>query len=159
MRNLKKLLTVFFTFVFVNGLILYGINEEIKEVKSDVILNSGKIWKDNYKNYIPDVNLVKNLDEKIDEQLSVEVYLAIWCGDSQNNVPKFIKILESLKKKIKVRYFLCDRKKDKKEKFFVKEKSIIRVPTFIFYRDNKEIGRVVENPKTTLEEDALEIIF
>jgi hypothetical protein len=30
---------------------------------------------------------------------------------------------------------------------------IKNVPTFIFYREGKEIGRIVENPSNTLESD------
>lgn len=158
MNGIKRLLFVFI-FIFIGGLFINGQNGAVKEVKLKEILNSAKIWKANFENYIPDLNLIKNLNKKIDKKLKIDVYLALWCGDSKNNVPKFIKILKSLKKNISVNYYLCARKKNKTIKFFVKEKNIIRVPTFIFYRDNKEIGRIVENPKTTLEEDFLEIIF
>jgi len=34
-----------------------------------------------------------------------------------------------------------------------------RVPTFIFFRDGREIGRIVENPKTGMVEDFMEILF
>jgi hypothetical protein len=33
-----------------------------------------------------------------------------------------------------------------------------KVPTFIFYRSDREIGRIVENPKTGLLEDTIEIL-
>ena len=36
--------------------------------------------------------------------------------------------------------------------------NIHRVPTFIFYKDNKEIGRIVEYPKQDFERDILTII-
>ena len=32
------------------------------------------------------------------------------------------------------------------------------IPTFIVYRKDAEIGRIVETPKTTLEADLLEIL-
>jgi hypothetical protein len=32
------------------------------------------------------------------------------------------------------------------------------IPTFIFYRNDKEIGRIVETPKKTLEKDILKKI-
>jgi hypothetical protein len=51
------------------------------------------------------------------------------------------------------------RKPSKKVKYFVEELKVERVPTFIFYRDGKEIGRIIENPKTSLIEDFLEIVF
>jgi len=32
------------------------------------------------------------------------------------------------------------------------------VPTFIFYRDEEEIGRIIEMPYESLEKDMLEIV-
>ncbi len=40
----------------------------------------------------------------------------------------------------------------------VKPFDVERVPEFIFYRDGKEIGRIVESPKETLEKDMLKIL-
>jgi hypothetical protein len=45
------------------------------------------------------------------------------------------------------------------EKYFVLPLKIDRVPTFIFYKDKKETGRIVENPKKDLLTDFLEIVF
>ena len=36
--------------------------------------------------------------------------------------------------------------------------NIKRVPTFIFYKKGKEIGRYVEFPRTSLEKDILTIV-
>ena len=36
--------------------------------------------------------------------------------------------------------------------------NIIRVPTFIFYKNGEEIGRFVEYPRETVEEDILKIV-
>ena len=33
------------------------------------------------------------------------------------------------------------------------------VPTIIFYKDEKEIGRIIETPKDTLEKDMLDILM
>ena len=35
---------------------------------------------------------------------------------------------------------------------------IIRVPTFIFYKDEEEIGRYVEYPRESMEKDILKIL-
>jgi uncharacterized protein YcsI (UPF0317 family) len=39
-----------------------------------------------------------------------------------------------------------------------KENDITNVPTFIFYRDGKEINRIVESPVAFLEDDILAIL-
>ena len=36
---------------------------------------------------------------------------------------------------------------------------IIKVPTIIFFKDGKEVNRIVESPLETLEEDMAQIIF
>jgi hypothetical protein len=41
--------------------------------------------------------------------------------------------------------------------FKMEHLKIERVPTIIFYSNNRE-GRIVETPKTTLEKDMLEIV-
>ncbi len=35
---------------------------------------------------------------------------------------------------------------------------IQRVPTFIFYKNNIEAGRIIENPVTSLEQDIINIL-
>jgi hypothetical protein len=35
---------------------------------------------------------------------------------------------------------------------------IQRVPTFIFYKNNIEVGRIIENPVTSLEQDMINIL-
>jgi hypothetical protein len=32
------------------------------------------------------------------------------------------------------------------------------VPTFIFYKNNNEVGRIIENPRTSLEQDIVNIL-
>jgi hypothetical protein len=36
--------------------------------------------------------------------------------------------------------------------------NIVRVPTFIFYKNNSEAGRIIEVPKTSLEQDMVNIL-
>jgi ribosomal protein L30E len=58
-----------------------------------------------------------------------------------------------------VNYYNVKRKASKDVKYYAADLKVERVPTFIFYRDGKEIGRIVENPQKSLVEDFLEIIF
>lgn len=117
------------------------------------------LWKQIFEEYSPDPGLTEVLRSKIDKVTSIDVYFAFWCGDSENNVPPFIKVLEKIGLAgIKVNYFSVGRKRPG-EKFYFEKLNVERVPTFIFFKDGKEIGRIIENPKKTLEEDMLEIVF
>jgi hypothetical protein len=74
-------------------------------------------------------------------------------------VPPFIKIVDSLGTGVTVRYVALPKKADKTLKYFVEDLRVERVPTIIFYRSDKEIGRIVENPKACMLEDFMDIVF
>lgn len=132
-------------------------------VKTDKekILKTNADWGKKYMNYRVDESLLDTLKSKTGDDLNIVVYLGTWCGDSLNNVPGFIKIIDELGAgdKIPVEYYNVKRKPNRSMKYYVEELTVERVPTFIFYRSGKEIGRIVENPKNSLIEDFLEIIF
>jgi hypothetical protein len=132
----------------------------MEKIDKNKILATGQEWKDNYMNYRVDESFLETLKTKIGDNLKIDVYLGTWCSDSLNNVPKFIKIIDTVgEDNIPVNYYNVERKPSKDVKYFVEDLKVERVPTFIFYRDGKEIGRIVENPKNSLLEDFLEIIF
>jgi hypothetical protein len=131
-----------------------------EKIDKNKILKTGQEWKDNYMNYRVDESFLETLKAKIGGNLKIDVYLGTWCSDSRNNVPKFIKIIEAVDKdNLPVNYYNVKRKPSSDVKYFVEDLKVERVPTFIFYREGKEIGRIVENPENSLIEDFLEIVF
>lgn len=88
----------------------------------------------------------------------VLVFLGTWCSDSRRDVPRFLRIADEtgMVAEDYVLYAL-DRKKTSTggvERTY----GIERVPTFVFLRGDREIGRIVEVPRTTLEGDILAIL-
>jgi len=151
-----KTFALLFIFVLFFSILTFGIEKTDK----DKILASDPEWTDIYQNYRTDSKYIEILKTKIDEHLRIDVYLGLWCPDSRNNVPVFMRILDSLDiPNINVNYYNCERKASKDIKYYVEDLKVERVPTFIFYRDGKEIGRIVENPKKSLAEDFMEIVF
>jgi hypothetical protein len=117
-------------------------------------------WLRGYNQYVPDGELLESLRGKLPGVSKVEVYFAFWCSDSENNVPKFLKILGVLQiPDLNVDFYSVERKANKDQKYYVEKLKIERIPTFIFSRDGGEIGRIVENPKTEMLEDILMILF
>jgi thiol:disulfide interchange protein len=132
-----------------------------EKIEKDKILKDEE-WKKVYEEFTTDDALIEVLASKTGENLKIDVYLAFWCSDSKRNVPPFLKIIEKMNKRDNnptVNYFTVKRKPTRETKYFVEDLKVERVPTFIFYRDGKEIGRIIENPQKSLIEDFLEIVF
>ncbi len=111
-----------------------------------------------YAAYMPDAATMIEL-KKLVKNEKIKIVLGSWCGDSKVNVPNFFKVLDALHFKEKnVEIIAVDGHK-KAENGLLEGLNIERVPTFIVYDKNgKELGRIVEHPKATLEADLLEIL-
>ncbi len=129
-----------------------------KEITRDRILSTDPEWQKNYDGFQPTREAIEALKASLGGDLRIEVYLGLWCPDSRNNVPPFLKILDQLGVPVAVRYFSVHRKPVKEIRYFVDKSRVERVPTFVFFRGDLEIGRIVENPKIGLSEDMLAII-
>ncbi len=85
--------------------------------------------------------------------------MGTWCSDSKREVPRFYKIIKLINyDENKIELICVDRKKEVTN-YDVSNYDIKYVPTFIFLKDEKEIGRIIESPKQKLEEDLLEIFL
>jgi hypothetical protein len=148
--------------VFTSLLLLFAIvclaGVPADEITKNKMLSAGTEWQANYDSYNPNADQLAALKSKLGENLRIDIYLGLWCPDSVNNVPPFLKILDASGMNIPVRLFKVQRKPVKSIKYFVDQLQVERVPTFIFYRGDREIGRIVENPKTGLAEDMVEIL-
>ncbi|HOV10175.1 MAG TPA: thioredoxin family protein [Bacteroidales bacterium] len=112
-----------------------------------------------YPAYQPVDSIVSQLKNLIGG-LKCVIVLGTWCGDSKEQVPRFFKILDQAGDVFdKLEIFCVDRQKEVPGMEIKTNYNIEKVPTFIFFRDDTEIGRIVETPKTTLEKDLLDIIL
>lgn len=92
------------------------------------------------------------------KDVEIRAYMGTWCGDSKRETPQFYNILEAAYYDMdNLTMITVDRSK-KKPVALVSDYNIIRVPTFIFYRNGAEIGRYVERPRESLEKDMLKIV-
>jgi thiol:disulfide interchange protein len=156
---LRTVLLLLIVLIFFSSSAVVGLAAE--KIEKDKILKDEE-WKKVYEEFTADDSLIEVLASKTGENLKIDVYLAFWCSDSKRNVPPFLKIIEKINKhnnNLAVNYFTVKRKPTRETKYFVEDLKVERVPTFIFYKDGKEIGRIIENPQKSLIEDFLEIIF
>jgi thiol-disulfide isomerase/thioredoxin len=129
--------------------ILYGYCSKDDFSKDDF----SKWFNNEYSNYQVDKVILNNdLSKYFDK---VIVFLATWCGDTRRELPRFVKISETLSfKNVEVIYYALDGEKNTDD-IDVSEFDINYVPTFIFYKEDVEIGRIVEQPKNSIENDIL----
>lgn len=120
------------------------------------------IWfQKNYEAYTPSAEITASLKESL-KGITIKAFMGTWCGDSKKEVPKFYKLLDEAQ-------FPLDRLTTvglSRERATYKQSPggeeeglhIARVPTFIFYKEGKEINRFVERPIVSLEKDILQLL-
>ena len=114
-------------------------------------------FENNYNDYVLDKNLVKKIKRHL-KGVSIKAFMGTWCEDSQLETPRFYKLLDSLKFDLNKLTMITVNRAKKTPDNLQEGLNIFRVPTFIFYKKNKEIGRFVEYPRETLENDILKIV-
>lgn len=111
----------------------------------------------NFNSYSIDSTTIKGLKENLKE-VEIKGFMGTWCGDSKRETPHFYKILETADFNFKKLQLITVNRSKKTPDNLQKGYNIIRVPTFIFYKDGKEIGRYVEYARESLEKDMLAIV-
>ncbi len=95
---------------------------------------------------------------QVREGVEVTIFFGAWCGDSKREVPRFLTLADqSGFPKSSIRLYALDRTK-RSDDGLTQKFAIERIPTFIFLKDGKEIGRITESPTSTMEGDVLTIL-
>ena len=121
------------------------------------IISGSKVYSMRYVDYVPNSDAIQAI-HNYPKPLEIKVFWGDWCKDSKKHVPGFIKSMEFAENKnIQVVYINLDRQK-KEPAEAIAGWDIQQIPTFIVISNGKEVGRVVETPKTTIEQDIAEIL-
>lgn len=111
--------------------------------------------------YKPDETVVEMIAAAVQPEDRIEIFLGTWCPDSQREVPRFLRITDMMRdkfaRKVPLRFVAVDRSKTKPAAL-IEAKSIEKVSTFIYYRGDQELGRIVEKPNGLIEDDLLLIV-
>ena len=108
-------------------------------------------------NYKPDTAKLSYLKRHIKDYEMV-VFMGTWCDDTWNILPKLYKILQLTGYPMSsYSMYGVDRAKTTK---FVEHKlyKIENVPTIMLFRGNKEVGRMTETIKKSVESDLAKLI-
>lgn len=129
-----------------------------KKSKKDLLQAPYASWFNrNHDSYKLDEATVKELKKYI-KGVTIKAFMGTWCGDSKRETPRFYKLLEALNFNEENLELITVNRSKRTPDNFEKGLDIKRVPTFIFYRKGKEIGRYVEYPRESLEKDILAIL-
>ncbi len=159
---------IFLLIILLSVNILSQDNKIIEDQYSDPMLigyctreafydSSFAIWFDyTYEDYNPDSSAINILKEKMND-IDLTVVFGSWCDDSRMHVPHLYKILDEINYPTEEITLIAVDEDKKAEGDEIDGLEINFVPTIIFYRNDSELGRIVETPNQTLEEDMLEI--
>lgn len=116
------------------------------------------VWfEEEYNYYSLDEKTIQEIKKHL-KDVKIKAFMGTWCSDSKREIPQFYKILEAVDFNEKNLTMIAVDRSKKTPENLQEGLDIMRVPTFIFYKVNKEIGRYVEYPQETLEKDMLKIL-
>lgn len=160
---MKKILFLFFlcSFSLANGQENEDINGNLIGYigKSDFLKGKHKDWfLKNYEDYHPNQKIVQKIKKNI-KNVSVKAFIGSWCHDSKRELPRFYKIMELTAFDFTNNFQMIGITIGKKTPDNLQKGYAVKhTPTFIFYRDGKEVGRFVEHSRKTIEKDLLRIL-
>ncbi len=111
----------------------------------------------NYNDHTLDSETIKAIKPKL-KNINIKVFMGTWCSDSQKETPALYKVLEAVKFNMENLEIIAVNHDKETPKHLEKGMDIQYVPTIIFYKEGKEIGRYVESAQETLEKDMLAIL-
>ena len=110
-----------------------------------------------YENYKVDSETLEKLKPLL-KDATITVFMGTWCEDSQRETPHFYKILDEANFDESKLTLITVSDEKTTPQGFEDGKNITNVPTLIFYKNGKELSRIVEYPIESLEKDMLAIL-
>jgi len=110
-------------------------------------------WEPNLAAYQPQTEAVEAL-KKAAEPVLIETYFGSWCSDSKAHVPALFKVLDLVDNPLlQVSCTAIPRDKAERPRFIPEGRAIDKLPTFVVFVNGREIGRIIETPAHSVEED------
>lgn len=132
-------------------------NNEKGVITAQELKSKHKIFDIYTQRYQPDSASVAFLSH-FNHIVDIKILFGTWCHDSKREVPAFIKTMEQANNpKFRIQYIpVNDDKMDPNG--FYERYNLQYTPTFIILKDGNEIGRVVESPIESIEQDLVQIL-
>lgn len=117
----------------------------------------GQYFLSQYDAYQPSEKYTEKMKAKIN-QVDITVVLGTWCSDSKIQVGRFFKVIDQSGYNEKRMTIIGVSRKKLAYTTSIEHLNIELVPTFIISQNGKELGRIIETPKKSLEKDLAKII-
>lgn len=128
---------------------------KVGTIAANQILSNHGSFKTSFNRYQLSNDDVETLSQ-LNEPLDIKVYFGTWCHDSKREVPRFMHLVQQ-SPNLNASYFALDERKSDPQGL-AKKNDVRYTPTFIVYRNGKEIGRIIEKPKVSLARDIVEML-
>lgn len=119
-----------------------------------------EVYEPEYESYKPNPDAIKYIKEQ-KGKFQIKMIMGFWCDDSKLYVPRLLKALDAAKWDTNdndlLKIFGVDKNKEAGFEGF-KSLNITKVPTTIVYYNDREIGRIEESPKVSMEDDLVKIM-
>ena len=122
------------------------------DISQAELLERHEVFKRNYDAY----EVTAGIDG-LPADLKVKILFGTWCHDSEREVPRMLKLLTaSGVKEDNISLISLDIRKEEPEGR-AKALDVRFTPTFIFFSDDVELGRIIERPTISLRDDVVAI--
>jgi thiol-disulfide isomerase/thioredoxin len=136
---------------------LAGQGEMLGPLTRESLFEMNPEWQAVAAAYQPKPDCVEKL-RALGREVKVEIFLGTWCTDSKAHVSAYFKVLDLADTPLI--QTVCTGIPEAKENrsAYYRGREIVRLPTFLVFVDGREIGRIVETPEKSVEEDLVRIL-
>lgn len=111
-----------------------------------------------YNAYEPKGKVINKIKKEL-EGIDIKIFMGSWCHDSHREIPRYFKLMEAADFDFDQHTEIVGLTRGKKTPDNLQKGFDIKhTPTFIFYKDGKEIGRYIEHSRQSMEKDFLKIL-
>ena len=121
-------------------------------VEPDAVMAAHAEWKKVYDRTSVSEDVAQAFSD-IGSDITVMVVFGDWCVDSRREVPAYWRVMDVAEPRFRSTYVPVDRTKVARGL-----RDIRYVPTFLVFKDGREVGRLVESPETELFADLIALM-
>ena len=127
--------------------------------RSDLLAEPYSSWfNEGYASYPVDKATMDSIPVIAWENLEISIILATWCPDTRRELPRLFKIMDYAGFPDQKLDLISVNREKTVPSMNLEHLDIQMVPTIIFFRENMELGRIIETPEESLEKDIAKIL-